>query len=121
MFKGLGQLASMMKQAQEIQGRMKEMQEALRRLKIDGSAGGGMVTVEMNGQQQLLSCRIEQSLIDSKDREMIEDLVVAAVNQGLDKVKQAAADEMGKLAGGLDVPGLNDALSQLGLGETDGR
>ena len=120
MFKGIGQLASMMKQAGEIQGRMKEMQETLRRLKVSASAGGGMVKVEMNGQQQLLSCAIEQSLFESNDRELVEDLVVSAINQALEKVKLAAADEMGKLAGGLDVPGLNDALSQLGLGETGG-
>ena len=120
MFKGLGQIASLMKNAQEIQGRMKEMQENLRRLKAEGTAGGGMVTVEINGQQQVLSCRIEQSLFDAGDREMIEDLVVAAANQALDKIKQAAADEMGKLTGGLDMSGLNETLSQLGLGNSDG-
>lgn len=116
MFKGLGQLASLMKNAQEIQGRMKDMQENLRRLKAEGTAGGGMVTVEVNGQQQVLSCRIEQSLFDGGDREMVEDLVVSAVNQALDKIKQAAADEMGKLTNGMDMSGLNETLSKLGLG-----
>ncbi|MBI3863548.1 MAG: YbaB/EbfC family nucleoid-associated protein [Planctomycetia bacterium] len=120
MFKGLGQFASLMKNAQEIQGRMKEMQEALKRLKVEGTAGGGMVAVEMNGQQQVLSCRIEPALFESRDREMVEDLVVAAVNQALDKVKQAAAEEMGKLTGGLDMPGIGDALSKLGLGNGAG-
>ena len=120
MFKGLGRIASLMKNAQEIQGRMKEMQENLRRLKLEGTAGGGMVTVEINGQQQVLSCRIEQSLFDAGDREMVEDLVVAAANQALEKIKQAAADEMGKLTGGLDMSGLNDTLSQLGLGNSGG-
>jgi DNA-binding YbaB/EbfC family protein len=114
MFKGLGQLASLMKSAQEIQGRMKEMQETLRRLKIEAASGGGMVTVEMNGQQQLLSCRIEKSLLVGGDSEMVEELVVAAVNAALEKVKQTAAQEMSKLAGGMDIPGLNDALAQLG-------
>jgi DNA-binding YbaB/EbfC family protein len=97
MLKGLGQIASFMKHAQEIQGRMKDLQESLRRLKIEGTAGGGMVAVEMNGQQQVLSCRIEKSL-----------------NQALEKVKQAAADEMSKIAGGMDLPGLSETLSQLG-------
>jgi DNA-binding YbaB/EbfC family protein len=120
MFKGLGQIASLMKNAHEIQGRMKEMQENLRRLKAEGTAGGGMVTVEVNGQQQVLSCRIEQSLFDAGDREMVEDLVVSAVNQALEKIKQAAADEMGKLAGGIDMSSLNDTLSQLGLGNNGG-
>jgi nucleoid-associated protein EbfC len=116
MFKGIGQLASLMKNAHEIQGRMKELQESLRRLKVEGTAGGGMVTVEMNGEQRVLSCRIEPALLSGGDSEMIEDLVVAAFNQALDKVKQAAAEQMGKIAGGLDMPGINDALSQLGLG-----
>src|SRR5260370_39656349 len=105
-----------MKQAQEIQGRMKEMQESLRRLKVEGTAGGGMVTVEMNGQQQLLGCRIEPTLFESGDREMVEDLVTAAVNQALEKVKQSANDEMTRLAGGMDIPGLSDVLSRLGQG-----
>jgi DNA-binding YbaB/EbfC family protein len=120
MFKGLGQIASLMKNAQEIKGRMKDMQENLRRLKAEGTAGGGMVTVEINGQQQVLACRIEQSLFDAGDREMVEDLVVAAANQALEKIKHAAADEMGKLTGGLDISGLNDTLSQLGLGSSGG-
>ena len=120
MFKGLGQLASLMKNAHELQGRMKDMQDNLRRLKAEGTAGGGMVTVEVNGQQQVLSCRIEQSLFDDGDREMVEDLVVSAVNQALEKIKQATADEMGKLAGGIDMSSLNDTLSQLGLGNSGG-
>ena len=120
MFKGLGQIASLMKNAQEIQGRMKEMQENLRHLKAEGTAGGGMVTVEVNGQQQVLSCRIEQSLFEAGDREIVEDLVVAAANQALEKIKQTVADEMGKLTGGLDMSGLSDALSQLGLGNSGG-
>jgi hypothetical protein len=120
MFNGLGQIASLMKNAHEIQGRMKDMQENLRRLKAEGTAGGGMVTVEVNGQQQVLSCRIEQSLFDAGDREIVEDLVVSAVNQALEKIKQAAADEMGKLAGGIDMSSLNDTLSQLGLGNNGG-
>lgn len=120
MFKGLGQFASLMKQAQQLQGRMKEMQEGLRRLKVEGSAGGGMVSIEVNGQQQVLSCRIDKSLFDTHDREMLEDLVVAAVNQALERVKQATADEMAKLTGGMDMPGLNDALADLGLGTVGG-
>jgi hypothetical protein len=112
MFKGLGQLASLLKNANEIQGRMQEMQESLKRVRASGSAGGGMVTVEMNGQQQVLSCRIEESLFASGDREMVEDLTVAAVNQALEKVRQAAAEEMSRFAGGFDVPGLGDALAK---------
>lgn len=116
MFKGLGQLASLLKNANEIQGRMQEMHESLKRLRLEGSAGGGMVTVEMNGQQQVLSCRIEESLFASGDREMIEDLVVAACNQALEKVREAAALEMSRIAGGMDMPGLGEALAKFSGG-----
>lgn len=116
MFKGLGQIASLMKQAQQLQGRMKDMQEGLRRLKVEGSTGGGMVAVEMNGQQQLLSCRIDKSLFETHDRELLEDLVVGAVNQALEKVRQATTEEMSKITGGMDLPGLNATLSEMGLG-----
>lgn len=116
MLKGLGNLASIMKQAQEMQGRMKDVQENLARLKVQGMAGGGMVTVEANGQQKILSCTVEDSLLESGDKEMVEDLLVAAVNQALDKAKQAAADEMSKVTGGMNLPGLDDALSKFGLG-----
>ncbi|MFO1021917.1 MAG: YbaB/EbfC family nucleoid-associated protein [Planctomycetales bacterium] len=116
MFKGLKDIASLMNQAREIQGRMGEMQETLKKIRVLGSAGGEMVTVEANGAQQILSCRIDPSLFQTSDQEMIEDLVVAATNQALDKAKQAAADEMGKLSGGLNLPGLKETLSSLGLG-----
>jgi DNA-binding YbaB/EbfC family protein len=72
-----------------------------------------MVAVEMNGQQQVLCCRIEQSLFDSGDREMVEELVAAACNQAIAKVKEATAEEMSRFAGGFDVPGLGDALARL--------
>jgi nucleoid-associated protein EbfC len=120
MFKGLGQLASLMKNAHAIQGRMQEMQESLKRIRVEGSAGGGMVTVEMNAQQQMLGCRIEDGVFSSGDREVLEDLIVAATNQALERAKQAAADEMQKLAEGLDFPGMGDALSRLGGGGLGG-
>jgi hypothetical protein len=116
MFKGLGNLASLMKSAQEMQGRMGEIQENLRRLQVEGTAGGGMVTVVANGQQQILACRIEPALVTSNDREMLEDLIVAATNQALEKAREAASQEMSKLAGNLNLPGLGDALSKFGLG-----
>ena len=116
MFKGLGNIASIMKQAQEMQGRMKDVQENLSRIKVQGTAGGGMVTVEANGQQKILGCTVEDSLMESGDKEMVEDLVVAAVNQALDKAKQAAADEMANVTGGMNLPGLDEALSKFGLG-----
>jgi len=116
MFKGLGNLGSMMKQAQEMQGRMKEVQQRLESMRVQGSAGGGMVTVECSGQQKILSCRIDPVLVQSGDAEMIEELTVAAVNQALDKAKETAAEEMGRVAGDMNIPGLEDAMSKLGIG-----
>lgn len=117
MLKGLGNLASLMRQAQEMQGRMSEMQERLGRMKVEGSAGGGMVTVEANGQQRILGVRVEESVLNSGDRELLEDLLVAATNQALEKAKDAATREMSEIAGTMKLPGLGEALSKLGLGD----
>ena len=115
MLKGIGNLASIFKQAQQFQGRMSEFQENLGQLRVEGQAGGGMVTVEASGHQKILNIRVEESLLESDDREMLEDLLVAAVNQALDKAKQAATEEMSKMTGDMNLPGLNEALSKLGL------
>ena len=116
MFKGLANLAQMMKQAQEAQSRMGEMKERLGQMKVQGTAGGGFVTLEMNGHQEVLGCQIDESLLRPEDREMVEDLVVAAVNEALRKVRDAAADEFSKVAGGLDLEAMKDMLGGLGSG-----
>lgn len=120
MFKKIANIASMVKQAQQMQGRMAEMQESLANLKVEASAGGGMVKVEANGQQKILGVQIEASLMESNDTEMIEDLMVAAVNQALDKARETAAEEMAKITGDLNVPGLSDALEQMSPGGAPG-
>ncbi|MHC4876054.1 MAG: YbaB/EbfC family nucleoid-associated protein [Planctomycetota bacterium] len=120
MFKGLGDIASMMKQAKEMQGRMAEMQENLTQLRITGSSGGGMVVIETNGKQDVLGCTIDQTLIDGGDREMLEDLIVSAMNDAVNKSRAAAAEAMQEAAGGLNLPGMDDAMSQLGLGPNGG-
>ena len=117
MLKGIGNLASIFKQAQQFQGRMSEFQENLGQLRVEGQAGGGMVTVEASGHQKILNIRVEESLLESDDREMLEDLLVAAVNQALDKAKEAAAEEMSKMTGDMNLPGLEEALSKFGLNE----
>lgn len=117
MFKGLSNIAGLMKQAREIQGRAAEMKERLAQTRVEGTAGGGMVVVEASGDQRLTACRIEPSLIASGDREMLEDLFLSAANQALDKSREAAAAEMQNLAGGFDIPGLGDALQNLGGGQ----
>ena len=113
MFKKIGNMFSMLKQAQQMQARMGEMQEGLAHIRVEGAAGGGMVTVEANAQQKILGVRIEDSLLEDLDKEMLEDLMVGAVNQALDKAREAAAEEMQKITSELDVPGLNEALEKL--------
>jgi len=117
MFKGLGDVAGLLKQAQQMRGRFGEIQESLGRMRVEGNAGGGMVRVTANGQQKILGCQIDPSLWETGDREMLEDLVVAATNQALEKARGAATEEFGKLAGGLDLSNLSDMLSKLGLGD----
>ena len=114
MFKGLANLAQIMKQAQAAQSRMGELQERLGRLQVEGSAGGGLVKVEMTGQQEVLGCQIDESLLRPEDREMLEDLVVSATNEALRKVKEAATDEFSQLAGGVDLSAMKDMLGGLG-------
>lgn len=114
MFKGLANLAQVMKQAQEAQSKMGELKERLGRLTVEGSAGGGLVRIGMNGQQDVLGCRIDESLLRPEDREMLEDLVVAATNDALRKVKEAAAGELSQLTGGMDLGAMKNMLGGLG-------
>lgn len=101
-------LAKMMKQAQELQGKMAQVQEELDRAEIEGSAGGGMVKAVMSGKHELRRLTIDPSLVNAEDVGMIEDLVVAAVNDARVKVEAHVKEEMGKLTGGLGLPpGLN--------------
>jgi nucleoid-associated protein EbfC len=116
MFKGLTNFAAILKEAQQIQGRAEEMQAKLGQLRVQGSAGGGMVVVEASGLQRILSIKIEPSLLEGSDNEMVEDLLVSATNQALEKGAQAAADEMAKMTSQLQLPGLNDMMAKLGLG-----
>lgn len=116
MFSKLANLASFAKQAAQMQGKMAELQENLKKVHVAGTAGGGMVTVEANGQQQILTCRIDPGMLNADDREMLEDLIVAATNQAMEKAREAAAAEMSKLTGGLDLSSMKDTLSKFGLG-----
>jgi nucleoid-associated protein EbfC len=121
-FKGLGNLAGLIKQAQQIGGQMGQITEEMKKRRVTGSAGGGMVEVEVNGLMEVLRCHIDPQLFGQNDREMIEDLVVAAVNQAIGKGKQMHADALRELTGGLPLPGvINDALEKFaGTDEGDG-
>ncbi len=101
--KGMG---DMMKQAQKLQAKMMRMQEELAEKTVETSAGGGMVTVVANGKQQVVSIRIEKEVVDPDDVDMLQDLVLAAVNDALTKSQEMVSAEMSKLTGGLNIPGL---------------
>jgi DNA-binding YbaB/EbfC family protein len=102
--KGMG---DMMKQAQKLQARMLKMQEELAQRTVESAVGGGMITVVANGKQQIVSIRIEKEVVNPDDVEMLQDLVLAAVNDALHKSQEMVASEMGKLTGGLNLPGLS--------------
>ncbi|KPJ55999.1 MAG: nucleoid-associated protein [Deltaproteobacteria bacterium DG_8] len=99
-------LGSIMKQAQKIQAQIAKVQEELAQKTVEASAGGGMVTVVANGKQEIVSIKIESEVVDSKDIEMLQDLVMAAVNQVLRKSQEMVSEEMRKITGGLQIPGL---------------
>jgi hypothetical protein len=101
-----GQMGSMMKQAQKLQAEMMKLQEELGERTVETSAGGGMVKVVANGKQQVLSIRIEKEVVDPEDVDMLQDLILAAVNDALVKSQEMVSSEMGKLTGGLNIPGL---------------
>ena len=116
MFKGIGDLAGMLKQAQSMGSRMKEMNGQLSAMRAVGNAGGGLVEVEVNGLGEMLRISIDPSLLEKQDLELIEDLVPAATNAALQKAKEEQARTMQDLAGGMNIPGLSDALNSLGDG-----
>jgi DNA-binding YbaB/EbfC family protein len=101
--KGFGNL---MKEAQKLQQQMAELQAEVAKKKVEATAGGGMVTVEANGQQEITSIKIDREVINPDDAQMLEDLVLAACNEALRKSKEMVQAEMSKLTSGLKLPGL---------------
>lgn len=99
-------LGNIMKQAQAMQEKMAKVQEEISKKKVEASSGGGMVTVVANGKQEILSVRIDPEVVDPKDVEMLQDLIVAAVNEAQRKAQELMAEEMKGLTGGLNIPGL---------------
>lgn len=106
MFKELGNMANLLKKAQQIRQELDRVQEELKQRVVEGTAGGGMVRVRVNGQQEVVSVEIEREVVDPDDVQMLEDLVKAAATQALTKAKEAAKEEVMKLTGGLNIPGL---------------
>jgi DNA-binding YbaB/EbfC family protein len=101
--KGMGNI---MKQAQRLQSQMLKLQEELAEKTVEATAGGGMVRAVANGKQQILSIRIEKEVVDPDDVEMLEDLVLAAVNDALSRAQEMVTEEMNKLTGGMNIPGI---------------
>jgi DNA-binding YbaB/EbfC family protein len=103
MAKGMGNL---MKQAQQMQAKMAKMQEEVGKRTVEAAAGGGMVKVVVTGRQEVVSIDIEPEVVDPDDVEMLQDLVLAALNQALRESQAMMTDEMSKLTGGLKIPGM---------------
>ncbi len=101
-----GGMGNLFKQAQQMQQKMVKMQEELAQRTVEASVGGGMVSVTVNGKNEILCLKIEPQVVDPDDVEMLEDLVLAGVNEALRKSQEMISDEMSKLTGGMKIPGL---------------
>lgn len=110
MFKGIANLAGLLKQAQQMGSRIQAVNDELRTRRAVGKAGGGMVEAEVDGLGQVLRVSIDPALVERKDREMIEDLLPAAINDAVAKSKEMHAEALKGLTGGIDLPGLKEAL-----------
>ena len=99
-------MAAMLKEAQKLQARIVKVQEELETKRVEGTAGGGMVTVVANGKQEIIEIKIDPEVIDPEDKEILEDLILAAIRQASERSRKLAEEEMSQLAGGM-LPGLN--------------
>lgn len=104
MYKGMGNI---LKQAKAMQEKMADIQKELANKTIDFASGGGMVNVTINGRQEIVSVRIDSSVINPNDIEMLQDLIAAAVNGAIKRSQEMMSEEMGKVTAGLNIPGLS--------------
>lgn len=102
----MANMGDLMKQAQQLQNKLARIQEETGKKTVEATAGGNMVTATVNGRLELVSLRIDPAVAEGGDVEMLQDLVLAAVNEGIRKAQKMMAEEMGKVAGGLKIPGL---------------
>lgn len=105
-FPGGGNMNNLLKQAQKMQKQMEETQKELETAEFESSVGGGAVTIKVNGKKEILSVNIKEEVVDPDDVEMLQDLIMSAVNEALKKADEATSDKMGKLTGGMNIPGL---------------
>ena len=103
---GGGNMNNLMKQAQKLQKDMEQAQKALETKEFEASVGGGAVIVKANGKKEVIAIKIKPEVVDADDVEMLEDLVLSAVNEVLKKADEESANSMGKLTGGMNIPGL---------------
>lgn len=101
-----GNMNQLLKQAQKMQDNMQKMQQELEAKEFEVSVGGGAVTVKVNGKKELLDINMKPEVVDPDDIEMLQDLVISAVNEALRKVDEAQSSQMSKMAGGMNIPGL---------------
>lgn len=101
-----GNMNNMMKQVQKMQKQMEEMQGELEQREVEASAGGGAVVARVNGKKELLNIKIEESVVDPEDVEMLQDLIIAAVNEAIRNAEEMVNSEMQKITGGMNIPGL---------------
>lgn len=102
----MNNFGNIMKQAKKMQERIGQLQQELETKTIDAQAGGGMVKVVVNGKFEIVSLKIEKDVVNPEDIEMLQDLIVAAVNEGIRKAQEMASAEMAKITGGLNIPGM---------------
>jgi len=113
MFQGLGNLGSIWKQASEFSGQLEKLGAELKNRRTTGTSGGGMVEIEINGVLEVLHCKIDPQLVSQGDHELLEDLLMAAMNQAVSKGKQLHADALKEITGGLNLPGMREALEKI--------
>jgi len=107
-------LGNLMREAQRLQAEMAKAQEAAKQKTVEASAGGGMVSVVANGAGQIVSIRIDREVVNPEDVEMLQDLIVAACNEALRRASEMVSEEVSKLTGGLQIPGLGDIGGMFG-------
>ena len=100
-------MGNMMKQVQQMQAKMEAMQAEIAEKEVEGTAGGGMVKVLINGKNEILSVTIDSEVVDKDDIEMLQDLVTAAVNQAYQKIQELQSEMMSSITGGMNIPGMN--------------
>ena len=101
-------IGDLMKQAQKMQAKMGKIQEESKKKTVEASAGGGMVVAVANGAMEILSLKIEKDVVNPDDIDMLQDLVVAAVNEALRRAQQMVSEDMGKVTGGMNIPGMGN-------------